>query len=332
MRPRHSLVSTAAIFLCAVTAHATPILSPYGPLAGYNVVAVGSSAIAGTISVSSDSGRLAASSQILNASSIGPLVNDTFGNPNGYDFVSPGGYTGSTVNVQSSGSAYAPGTGVGRFNFNGGGALVQSGPSPIDFNSVRTSVDSLSASIFSLTGSGAVVLSGDLLTLTGTNTALNVFTVNASQLAAATSQLNINAPAGSTILVNVVSDLGASVAIPIPKLFYNGTQTSGNSTANSNILFNFAQETSAVNFNGQFSGAVLAPFATLTGASQIDGQFIVAAFADSGEVHNVEFTGTLPTFSADPGTTATPEPSSLVLLATGLAAGTAALRRRLPGN
>ena len=138
--------------------------------------------------------------------------------------------------------------------------------------------------------------------------------------------LAISAPAGSTVIVNVSSDLGTGMNVVVPKLFYNGTQTSGDSAADSNILFNFYQDTNAVTFNGQFSASVLAPFATILGNSQIDGQFIAAAFSDAGEIHNVAFTGVIP--NADPGTATAPEPSALLLLGTGASAIFAAVRRR----
>lgn len=305
-------------------ASSTPLSSAFGAVAGYNVVAIGSNAIAGTISVSSDSGRLAASSKILNAASIGPIANDTFGNANGYDFVSAGGYSGGYVNIQSAGNAYSPGG--GQFNFNGGGHLVTSGASPLDFASLRTMFDNLSANIFMLPDTGTVTPGPNRLVLTGTSLTANIFDVTAGELATATDGLAINAPSGSTVIVNVISDQGAGANIAVPKLFYNGAQTNGDSPADSNILFNFYQDTNAVTFTGQFSASVLAPYATLTGNSQLDGQFIAAAFNVTGEVHNVEFTGVIP--NADPGMAATPEPSGLMLLGTGVSAIAAVVRRR----
>jgi hypothetical protein len=67
---------------------------------------------------------------------------------------------------------------------------------------------------------------------------------------------------------------------------------------------------------------VLAPFAIVSGNSEIDGTVIAAQINDNGEVDNAEFTGDLPC----PPTSVTPEPSSLFLFATGLL-GLAALLR-----
>jgi len=59
---------------------------------------------------------------------------------------------------------------------------------------------------------------------------------------------------------------------------------------------------------------LLAPFAVVTGNSSIDGTIIAAAISDSGEVHNDEFGGNLPS----PPTSTTPEPGGLLLLGTGI--------------
>ena len=76
-----------------------------------------------------------------------------------------------------------------------------------------------------------------------------------------------------------------------------------------------------------FSASVLAPFAILTNTGQIDGNFIAAQIDSSGEVHNVEFDGTLPD---GPGTpSSVPEPGTLALLGTGVLSLAGILRKRM---
>jgi choice-of-anchor A domain-containing protein len=136
---------------------------------------------------------------------------------------------------------------------------------------------------------------------------LNVFDLTASQLAH--DQLDIVVPAGATVLINVsgTSDaLGAQIN-------YNGNQLSGNSDAASNVLFNFDDATSLA-LDAEINGAVLAPFAIISGNSEMDGTIIGAQIDDNGEADNAEFTGVLP----GPPRALTPEPSSLLLFCTGL--------------
>jgi hypothetical protein len=113
---------------------------------------------------------------------------------------------------------------------------------------------------------------------------------------------------GATIIVNVLgSSLTLSKAIEI-----NGVQESDSNDDNNLILFNFVDATS-VTIDAQYDAAMLAPYATLSGNSQMGGNFIVAAVGQTGEVHNDEFLGTLPKF-----TSLTPEPASLTLMGTGI--------------
>ena len=315
----------------AVLVFALPVVSspawatPFGIASAYNVVAIGSTgtyAITGNITTNSDiGGRVAAAGTIVNAPQVGlhTIPNDPYGSAGLDTFVSAGTYAGQQVHL--TGNAYSPAASSNLFGFSGGGTLTNTGPSPIDFSALRGSIDAESLALATLVNTGSVVLNGNDLTLTGLSSSLNVFTVIAAQLAAAQDMIAINAPAGSTIIVNVTGGAGGSSTVQVPKLFYNGQQVSGDSSTDDDILFNFYQAQSAVNFNGQFSASVLAPFATVTGNSQLDGTIIAAAFNDSGEVHNVEFTGNLPLSN-------TPEPSSLVLLATGAAGLLGVVRRR----
>jgi choice-of-anchor A domain-containing protein len=132
--------------------------------------------------------------------------------------------------------------------------------------------------------------------------------------------IDIQAPAGSTIIVNVT---GTNLALGTG-IYYNENQNSGDSSLNDNILFNFA-DAQTVTINGQFNASLLAPFAVLTGSAQMGGNFIAAAIGQTGEVHNDEFTGTLP---PPPTTSQAPEPGSFVLMGSGLVALAGAMRRR----
>jgi choice-of-anchor A domain-containing protein len=233
--------------------------------------------------------------------------------------------------MNGGGNAFAPGASPSSFNFNDGGHLVTSGSSGIDFNALRTALDAQSLQLGTLTGivplgtgqtgTGATGdhLNPSWFVLKGTDPNLNVFTLTAAQFASVNNPIDIEAPVGSTILVNVI---GANPSLGTA-IYYNGIQHSGDDAADNRILFNFPGATT-LSLNAGFSGSILSPFALLTGTGQIDGNIIAAAINGTGEVHNIEFIGTLP----DPRITVTPEPATLVLMGTGILSLAAAVRRK----
>jgi len=328
--------------LFAVTLAALPSVckadgvAPFGVASAYNLVALGTvdshgnTVIAGNISTNADvTGRIAAAGMVLNGTTVGSnLYNDPWGSQAPFDVVSTGGLNpGEQFNIDSHGNAYAPGTN-GNFNFNGGGHRVSTGSSGIDFDSLRTTLDNKSLGLAALTATGEVLGTGhssvnpSFFVLKGTSSTLNIFNITAAQFGDVNHPLDIIAPAGSTIIINVD---GQHVSLGTG-IYYNDQQNSGDSSANSNILFNFS-DAQTVTINGQLTASVLAPFAILSGNSQMAGNIIAAAIGQTGEVHNQEFTGTLP-----PGpSAATPEPASLALMGTGITALAGLVRRRSKG-
>ncbi len=267
---------------------------------------------------------------VLTGTTIGSSLNaDPYGALASFALVSTNGLVaGQTFNINGGGNAYAPGTN-GSFNFNDGGHRVTTGGSGIDFNGLRTTLDLQTTVLNGLTANGVVLGTNQpghnpsWLVLKGTSATLNVFNLTAAEFADTNHNIDIEAPIGSTIIVNVD---GTNVTLGTG-LYYNGNQTSGDNAADANILFNFA-DAQSVTINGQFNASILAPFAILTGNAQMGGTFIAAQIGQTGEVHNVEFTGTLPD---DPGTptVATPEPGTLVLMGTGIMSLAAFVRRRV---
>jgi choice-of-anchor A domain-containing protein len=326
-----------AVLLLSSLVVAAPAVCMADPILGvanaYNLVALGTvnsqgnTVIAGNISTSADiGGRVAASNMVLTGTTIGSTLNaDPFGSLATFDLVSTNGLNaGEQFNINSHGNVFAPGTN-GSFNFNGGGHRVSTGSSGIDFSTLRATLDAETLNLASFAATGQVLgtnqpgVNPSFFVLSGTSTVLNIFNITAAELASTNNPIDIQAPAGSTIIVNVsgTSDtLGAG-------LYYNQNQNSGDSSADNDILFNFSDATS-VTIDGQFNASILAPFAVLSGSSQMGGTFIAAAIGQTGEVHNDEFTGTLP---ADP-VAVTPEPAMLTLFAAGGAMLAGAARRR----
>jgi choice-of-anchor A domain-containing protein len=315
----------------STVALAAPV-APFGVASAYNLVALGTtgpSAIDGTIATSADvTGRAAAADEILYGTTFGSSLNsDPWGSLATYGLVSTNGLvSGQNYNINGGGNVYAPGTN-GNINFNDGGHRVTTGSSGIDFDTLRTSLDLETAVLNGLTANGVVGAptppggNPQWLVLQGTSTTLNVFDITAAEFASSNNNIDIVAPVGSTIIVNVA---GTNVTLGTG-LYYNGNQTSGDSSADQDILFNFAGA-QTVAIDAQFSASVLAPFAVLTGTGQMAGNFIAAQIGQTGEVHNVEFDGTLP---PDPGTNSpVPEPGTLAMMGTGALSMIAAMRRK----
>jgi choice-of-anchor A domain-containing protein len=329
--------------LCVAPAICKADAVPFGSASAYNLVALGTvdangnTLIAGTIGTNADvNGRVAAADQVLIGTTIGSTLNsDPWVAYSTYGLISTNGLVaGQTFNMNGGGNVFAPGTN-GNINFNNGGNRVTSGSSGIDFSTLRTTLDAQTALLAGLAPNGVVGAATppggnpSWLVLKGTSTTLNVFDITAAQFADTNHNIDIEAPVGSTIVVNVA---GTNLTLGTG-LYYNGNQTSGDSAADANILFNFAGA-QTVAINAQFNASVLAPFAILTGNGQMGGNFIAAQIGQTGEVHNIEFTGSIPSQSdSGPGKYAvTPEPGTLVLMGTGMMSMAALFRRRLKAN
>jgi choice-of-anchor A domain-containing protein len=328
---RSFLPLLALMFTCTVS-YADSLT--FGAASAYNLVALGTvdssghTVIAGNIGTQADiQGRIAAANLVTVATTIGSnLSKDPFGASTNYAIVAGAGISASnSFNINGGGNVYDP-NGGGRFNFNESprGSVVSTGASPINFGTLRTSLQAESLRIAAMLSNGVVGAPTPVhgnpswLVLSGTSTTLNVFTLTAAQFADTNHPIDIEVPLGSTVIINVNGTnvtLGAGI-------YFRGVQESDSNNDNGDLLFNFASS-ATVTINGQFDGALLAPFAILTGGSQMGGTFIAAQIGQTGEVHNLEFVGTIP----DP-TAVTPEPGSLTLLGTGALALAGMMRRK----
>jgi choice-of-anchor A domain-containing protein len=155
----------------------------------------------------------------------------------------------------------------------------------LDFNAAATYYTNLSTSLGALAATGTVTQSSSTLTFTGTQTDINIFSVDAPTLAA-TNNIVVSVPSGSATLINVT---GTAATLQ------NGgvSQTGATPTT---VLYNFYQATSLTlpgSMNPQ--GSLLAPFAAVTGGyGQVSGQLVAASYNANLEFEADLFTCTLP--------------------------------------
>ncbi len=183
---------------------------------------------------------------------------------------------------------------------------------PIDFITSAATLRQWATELDALVSNGSTVITPwNAILLTGSDTALNVFTLQASALASATS-FNLLAPAGSTVLINVE---GTAVTMQNFGFLYSGV-------AREQVLFNMLDATSLTMQGISIEGSILAPWANTTfNNGQMNGQLITVNLQGGGELHHHPFTGTLPPPGGNPPT----DPPTSPAIPEPLSAGTALL-------
>lgn len=190
-------------------------------------------------------------------------------------------YTNGQVGQSGSGTIYAAsaaltGTNPATFATTGSG---------LDFIAAADYLKSASTAWKGLATTGSAVNNYGTITLTGNNAGLNVFSLDGSDLNAAYG-LNINAQAGSTVLINVSGTASGLTNMGIS--LQGGIQ-------NTNVLYNFYEATQLTFSGVGIQGSVLSPLAAVDfDNGNINGQmFAFSLEPSSGEFHDVGFTGQL---------------------------------------
>jgi choice-of-anchor A domain-containing protein len=274
------------------TAGAASDCASFGAAANFAVFSDGAFNSSGS-SGTSISGRIAAAGDVtLDGVSVGPASGDA--SPT---ILAGGNFTagmtthaGGTVN---GGVTYFGAASVAQ-NFTVNGGLVHgTPPPPFSFDDEFISLKTLSTSLGGLTQSGTstVALAYGALTLTGTASGLNVFTVSATDLAQAQGIVINLTQSGATALINVTTDTNLAIGPMYMTL-------QGPTTGPAGILWNLPLATGlAVNHGVAWQGSILAPNASATtmGHPQLYGQLIAATVPSSDWVVNrVKFTGCVP--------------------------------------
>lgn len=302
-------LSAASLLTFSVTAYAAGL----GAAQDFNMVTFGDFQ-----STSDVEGKLAVGGTMtVSGFSVGSRLDAS---ANGTDTLVVGGtlnYGGGSVKYGNVawGTAYnGPG-----YNIAPNGTVRQD-PNAFNFAAAQASLTGLSAQLGTLADTGNTFFNGyGQVALTGTDAALNVFSMTTAQLATLNG-FSINVPTNSTTIINIFGN-AASI---------NGFGYSGAGVNRHKTLFNFVDATTFFAQHNGIEGSVLAPLAnaTMSGGS-VNGQFIVnsATMLNGAEAHYYTFDGNVPPGGDLPGDPI-PEPGSMALLALGALPAVGLLRRR----
>lgn len=216
---------------------------------------------------------------------------------------------GNPLNLNA-GSLHLGGNRNGRpINFNGGGTLVQD---PTLFDTGITSLlQTATAQLAAQPANNGVTLpSGQpgpaRFTVTATTPeGVAIFQVAAGDLFGnnLVQQIELQPGTANTVVINVTGSTADWSG--------NGNMVGNftNSQWRSHVLWNFPQATTVNLRSHNMMGAVLAPYAQVTTAANLDGSVAVRALTTSAEVHQPTFSGNLGALceeSVEPPTTETP--------------------------
>ena len=221
---------------------------------------------------------------------------------------------GNPLNLNA-GSLRLGGSSNGRMiNFNGGGALVQD--SFLSDGPITTILQSATAQLASATADNGVILPAGqpgparFQVTTTPAGGVAVFQVSSAELFGngLVQQIELSPGNASAIVINVT---GATIDWSSSG---NLVGEFTNSLWRSRVIWNFPQATS-INFGSHnMMGAVLAPYAAVTTAANLDGSVAVRALTTSAEIHQPTFIGDISPLCEDGPTPTGETPCKLAWL------------------
>jgi len=250
----------------ATTTATTCSTTPLGAATPFNVFVTGDAALQG----SDSQGALAVGgAATLRDYSVGATLPNSNGTRDA--LIVGGNLTFTNGSVQNGNAVYGGSGTLINVIFPQGGRARQG--SVLDFRAAASQLGSLSAYYATLTPNGTTSVQNGALTLSGSSTTLNVFTVSGTAVARARS-VTINAPASSTVLVNIDGTTGG---------FTNASFTLNGVDA-SHVLYNFPQAMTLTLQHVAIQGSILAPSAAIDfTAGVINGTLVGASLSGGGQ-------------------------------------------------
>ncbi|KEZ76740.1 choice-of-anchor A family protein [Salinisphaera hydrothermalis] len=238
-----------------------------------------------------------------------------------------GNVTGGDKHVNSNGDAWIGGN-VDHLTMNGGTATVggsvdtSSSHGNIQTGSVaipdlESILRGYSSSLAGEAGNATVSINGGRATFTAdASQPLTVFNI-AGSFFNGINEIQVNSDPSAQVLINVDGDPGRIAANFLGD--YSSSQP--------NLLWNFF-DASAIDFQNQFRGSILAPDASISNENNLEGSVVANTFDQHGEVHLPGFGNNFPPVDQPPADV--PEPSAWLLFLVGIVAIGVVRYRRTP--
>ncbi|GGC29933.1 hypothetical protein GCM10011504_05220 [Siccirubricoccus deserti] len=291
--------------LLAATLALGPGLGQAAPLTATEIMTQFNAVVSGSFTSNSDvEGRLVANTITGGAT----FYNNPSNTPSSFGAINAITVTSgvTSANVNNGGNVNIQGSNAGSFNLNGG-AMVNTPAFTIgDFTAPLTALSGDLAGLAPNSTVNAADPNSFTFIVTPNAQGLAVFTLDAGLLATAR-DLKFSGTA-DTIVINVT---GTS--------FTDTANFNAGNFINQHVIWNFT-EAQTLDFQRAWHGAVLAPQATVSNSTPLEGFLFALNFNGRGELHDRPFAGTLPQL--------VPEPGTLALLGTGLIGICLSRRRR----